>query len=159
MAYASQADLEIALGGAKKLLQLADYDGTGDLNNANVQANIIDWLEAEAATVRSKTEIKHEPETLASLDSGSLRKLRDVNAALSARAAHEKGAGGMQMPPHIAERAQRAEKFLEDLAAGTARLGRAVNGTAAAVNQPAKVVDFDPRGSGISIAGFKRGFR
>jgi hypothetical protein len=159
LAYCDQGDLEIAVGGAARLLQLADYGSTGDINNADVQATIAGWLEDEAATVRSKAEIKHDPETLANMDEASLRKLKDANATLSARTAYEKGAGGLAMPTQLEARAARVDKYLDELATGRARLGRVSGGTAAAINQPAKIVDYDSSKTGISIDAFKLGFR
>ena len=159
MAYCTQADLEVAVGGAARLLQLADFNQTGNINDAGVQSIISGWLEDEAATIRTKTEVKHDPETLANLDTPSLRKLNDANATLSARTAYEKGAGGFGLPEHLGNRAVRIEKFLDDLAAGSARLGRASGGTVPALNQPVGVVDYDPQGCGVSVTGFKQGFR
>lgn len=154
-AYATQGDLEIALGGAHLLRELADPNrsGTTDL------AIVTDYLESGAAEIRARAEIKHDPETLANLDTDSLRRLRDANASLSARIAYEKGGLGMAMPEHVERRAERAEMFLRDLAEGRQRLGRVAGGKSAAINQPAEVVEFDRDGLGISILGFKGGFR
>lgn len=153
--YCTEADLEIAVGGAKILAQLADPSGVGQPSAAVIQ----DYLESGAAEIRSAAEIKHDPETLANLDSDSLRRLRDANAALSARVAYTKGGLGLAMPEHVAGAADRADRFGDQLAKGERRLGRVMGGTAAAINQPAKVVDYDSTASKVSIAGFKRGFR
>lgn len=166
--YAQQADLEIALGGAAVLVQLADFNKDG-VADANVVA---DYLEGGAAEVRSAAEVKHDPETLANLDTPSLKRLIDANAGLSARIAYEKGGRGMAMPDWVRDRAERQDRFVERLARGEARLGR-VAGSAGAVTTQASdtgVVDQDPNGDGgtyrsgapasrISVAGLMRGFR
>jgi phage gp36-like protein len=168
MAYCTQPDLETALGGPRVLAQLADYnlDGVADA------AVVTDYLESGAAEVRTAVEVKHDPEVITALDSPSLRRLLDANAALSARIAWEKGGKGAAMPEWVRDRAERADKFLDDLAKGFRRLGRVAGGTQAAVTQAkvAGVVDQDPNGDGgldssgapaarISIAGLMRGFR
>lgn len=155
LAYCDQADLELACGGAALYRQLADPDNTG------VAQDLIttDYLETGAAEIRSALEVKHDPETIANLDQNSLRRLRDANAALSARTAYTKGGRGLAMPEFVEASAARADTFLDQLATGRRRLGRVAGGTAAAINQPAKRVDFDPLGTGISIKGFRRGFR
>lgn len=154
-AFCTQGDLEIGLGGAQVLKQLSDPGKTGSPQ----AAYITDYLEAGAAEIRAASEIKHEPEVLANLDSDSLRRLRDANVSLSARIAYEKGGLGMAMPEWVQQRAERADRFLEQLATGARRLGRVAGGKAAAINQPADVVDFDPDAQDISIAAFKFGFR
>lgn len=154
-AFCSKAELELAVGGAVKLRQLADPDNTGTA----VDAIVDDYLETGAAEVRSAAEIKHDPEVLKSLDADSLRRCRDANAALSARTAYVKGGHGQAMPPFVEAAAERADDFLDMLAKGLRRLGRVSGGKSAAINQPCGVVDPDALGSGVSIAGFRRGFR
>jgi hypothetical protein len=154
--FCTQADLEIAVGGAAVLRQLADPNRTGSPQPAIVT----DYLEGGAAELRSATEVKHDPETLANLDADSLRRLRDANAAISARIAYAKGGLGQAMPDYIRESAERAEKFADQLAIGQRRLGRVAGGTGAPINQPATIVDYDPGGHAISITAFqKNGFR
>jgi len=155
IAYCNQADFEIALGGAKVLLELADPNRTGtpDLNI------VTDYLESGAAEIRSYLEIKHDPETIANLDTDSLRLLRDANASLSARIAYEKGALGKGLPEFVASRAERTDRFMQQLAIGERRLGRVAGGTAATINQPASSVDYDPQAAGISVNAFRGGFR
>lgn len=164
--FAVQADLENALGGATVLLQLSDPNKTGQIQ----QPLVFDYLEDGAAQVRAAAEIKHDPEVLANLDTPSLKRLVDANAALSARTAYEKGGLGMAMPEWIRDRAERADKFCDDLAHGLRRLGRVAGGAVAAINQPTGTVDYDPNGDGgnnsdgspaarISMTGLKLGFR
>lgn len=155
VAYCTQADLEIALGGPDVLVQLADRDQDGVADPIVVT----DYLEGGASELRSAVEVKHDPETIAALDSDSLRRLRDANKWLSARLAYEEGGRGMAMPPQVEAGAARADKFADDLAKGYRRLGRVAGGKVAAINQPVGVVDPDPRGCGVSIHGFKKGFR
>lgn len=155
MAFCDQTALEYALGGASVLRELADLDGDGTADAAVVT----DYLDSGAAEVRAAAEIKHEPETLAALDAPSLRRLADVNAALSARAAYLKGGRGNAMPQFVAEAAARADTFLDQLARGERRLGRVSGGTTAAIGQPIELVDPDENAEGFSIAGLKLGFR
>jgi hypothetical protein len=152
---AMPADLERALGGADVLVMLADPARTGAADEEIVWA----FLNAGAAEVRERVEVKHDPETLANLDATSAQRLTDANSALSARVAWERGARGQAVPDHVESAAARAETWLTDLATGLRRLGRSKGGTPAALGQPVGVVDFDPLASGISVAGFKRGFR
>lgn len=154
-AYCDQADLEIALGGADVLVQLADWNDDGVADD-NV---VTDYLESGASEVRPAVEVKHDPETIANLDAASLRRLRDANAALSARIAYEKGGKGVAMPEWIRDRAERQERFLAYLAQGTRRLGRVAGGNVAALSQPAAIIDPDPNGCGMSITALKKGFR
>jgi phage gp36-like protein len=159
--YATQTNLEVALGGPSILLQLADLSQTGSLEDAGTQAAITDYLEVGASRVRAAVEVKHEPETIASLDAASRRLLVSWNADLSARVAWEKGGMGQVMPEAVQERADRAIADLDRLAAGTLRLGRVADGTSAGINQEADgEVDYDSLGIGMSIQGLKNsGFR
>ena len=61
------------------------------------------------------------------------------------------------MPEHLAADAARADKDLDDLKNGLIKLSRAAGSAQPPINQPAKIVDFDPCGTGISRKGF-RGF-
>lgn len=168
MAYCVQSDLETALGGPRILTQLADFNQDDVADTAVVT----DYLDSGAAEVRSAVEVKHDPETVATLDTASLRRLVDANAALSARIAWEKGGKGAAMPEWVRDRAERTDKFLDDLATGHRRLGRVAGGTVVATTQAQNVgvVDQDPIGDGgvdtsgvptnrISIRGLMRGFR
>ena len=156
IAYCSAADLEVALGGAAVLVQLADPGQTGTADAGIVQ----DYLESGAAEIRPFVEVKHEPETIANLDSDSLRRLRDANAALSARIAWEKGGMGQAMPQTVTNRAERTEQFCRDLSMGVQRLGRVAGGTQASLGQNVQVVDSDPYGHGTTVASYRsNGFR
>lgn len=157
--YATQADLEIAVGGAKRLLQLADFGRTEDINNAAVQSVIQGWLADGARMVRQRALVKHDAETLANLDADSAVQVRDWNASMSARTAYERGSGGLAMPEQLGARAARADRELAELARGEIRLARVSGGTATAINQIVGVIDFDASSQGVSIAGFRRGFR
>lgn len=164
--YCSQADLELAVGGAALLVQLSDPGKTGQAQ-PSIVAN---YLMGGAAEIRTAVEVKHDPEVIANLDEPSLRRLIDANAALSARIAYEKGGKGMAMPDYVEKAAERADRFLDQLGKGERRLGRVAGSTAAAVSQATGIglVDYDKtataaldpsKAAGVSIAGFKRGFR
>src|ERR1051326_1409074 len=155
MGFCTQADLEIALGGAAILTQLADPDRIGSPDEAIVEG----FIEDGAAEIRSVFEKKHDPEILDNLDNDSLRLLRNINSKLSARLAYERGGMGQAMPDHIKEAASRADSMCAEIGNGTRRLGRASGGKVAAINQNPGVVNFDEGGHGVSIEGFSRGFR
>lgn len=151
----TQADLELAVGGARELRQLADPDGTG----SPVASIVADYIDTATAQVRSAIEVKHDPEALAAMDTPSQRLLKDLASALAARTAYVKGGRGMAMPEYVEAAADRADETLDRIAKGLRRLGRVSGGTAAAINQPAASVDHDELGAGMSVAGFKKGFR
>jgi len=153
--YCNQTDLEIALGGADVLVQLADRDGTGVADAATVT----DFLESGAALVRSVVEVKYEPEAIASFDADSLRLLRDCNKWISAQIAWLEGGRGQAVPDRVAEQAEQCRVRVDEIKTGERRLGRIAGKTPIAIGQPVGIVNFDPNASGISIAGFKRGFR
>lgn len=169
-AFCTRADLEIAVGGADVLRQLSDPNRSGQPQ----ESIILRYLEEGASELRTASEVKHDPETLANLDPDSLNRMRTANTALSARVAYEEGGRGLAMPDYVERRAERAETFIEKLRTGEARLGRVAGGTSAAINQDVGGVDYDSqdtlsksRGlggpgstSGVSIAAFRaNGFR
>ncbi len=155
MAYSSQSDLEIALGSAAVLVQLADPNGTGTADFSIVT----DYLESGAALVRSVVEVRHEPETIANLDADSQRLLRDCNKWLSARIAWIEGGQGQTCPERVEQMADKMETVIDQIRTGERRLGRASGGTAAALGQAVGVLSYDPDASRVSIAGFKLGYR
>lgn len=150
----SIADLERLLGGALVLRTLCDPNRTGQTDLGIAQS----YIDAGCAEVRERVEVKHDPEVLDTLDTVSSQRLRDAATALAGRIAYERGAQGQAMPSKVESAAARADAWLVDLADGRRRLGRGSGGTAAALNQPAKLCDPDPSGTGISRAGFARGF-
>lgn len=158
-AYCAPFDLEIALGGAADLLQLSDPNRTGNINDPGVVAIIAEYIESEAAIIRGIIEVKYDAETIAALDAPSLTLLRTINKWRSARTAWIEGGKGQGAPPRVAEKAKEMDGYVDDLKAGRMKLGRVAGGGTAAINQPAKLVDPDPDGTGISRAGFSLGFR
>lgn len=151
MAFATQADLEIALGGAASLAELSTPDGQLSADPATVD----DYLESAAGQIRSVIEVKYEPETIANLDADSHRILRDINKWLSARIAWLEGGRGQAIPPYIEAQAEKCETWLMEIRTGERRLGRVVGGRSAALAQPIGVVDHDKYGTGVSITAFK----
>ena len=154
-AFCTQADLEIAMGGAANLLEVSDPTKTGQIQTTIVT----DYLETGAAEVRSITEVRMDPETLAQMDTDAMRLFIGANAALSARIAYEKGGLGQSMPEFVRENAERQERMLQQFRDGQRRIGRASGSKIPAINQNPGVVDYDKTGSGISITGFRKGFR
>lgn len=155
VAYCTQAELEIALGGAAVLVQLADPNMTGTADATTVQ----DYLESGAARVRSVVEVRYAPEVIAALDSDSLRLLRDLNKWFSAQIAWLEGSRGADVPDRVQAQAEWADKTLAEIRTGERRLGRVSGGTVPALSTVVASVDHDPLGTGVSVAGFKRGFR
>ncbi len=155
IAFCDESDLSIALGGDDVLVQLADRDGDGIADPTVV----VDYLESGAGTVRAAVEVKHEPEAIALLDASSLRHLRDLNKWLSASIAWLEGCRGQAIPQRISEQRDWVNEELDKIRTSERRLGRVAGGTVIAMSQPVGVVDFDPLACGISVAGFKRGFR
>lgn len=151
MAFASQSDLEIALGGASQLVQLADPDDTG----AAVSATVTDYLESAAGQIRSVIEVKYEPEVVANLDADSMRILRDINKWISARTAWLEGGRGQAIPDYVNAQADKCETWLMEIRTGERRLGRVSGGKAPGLTQPVGVVDHDRLGTGVSITAFK----
>lgn len=156
MAFCNQADLEIALGGAAELVQLADrdQDGVADLSV------VTDYLESGAAVVRAAVEVKHEPETIAALDADSLRHLRDLNKWWSAAIAWLEGSKNQAMPERLREQREWVQQELDRIRTGERRLGRVAGGKAAALGQFVGNVDHDPCRTGVSVASLRKfGFR
>lgn len=155
-AWCSQADLEIALGGPSVLVQLSDRNGSGVANAAVVA----DYLGSGANYIASKIQIRHSAEALADLDDGAVQLLRDWNKWWSAGVAWDEGAQGQAMPPSLAKMVDRVEAQLEAVRTGKAVLGRSAGSKQAALSQFVGVVDHDPGGHRVSIAGLKSsGFR
>ena len=150
-AFATTSDLEIALGGASQLVQLADYDKDGTADSAVVT----DFLESQAGEIRSVIEVKYEPEAIAALDAASSRLLRDINKWKSARQAWLEGGRGQAVPARVQQEADRSDQMLMEIRTGERRLGRVAGGGAPALAQPIGVVDHDSDGSRVSIQAFR----
>lgn len=151
MAFCNVSDLEIALGGAAQLAQLATPEGQIAADPAIVD----DYLESGAGQIRSVIEVKYEPEIIANLDADSMRLLRDINKWISARIAWLEGSHGQAIAPYIDQQADKCEEWLQAIRTGDRRLGRVAGGRAPALTQPVGVVDHDRLGTGVSIAAFK----
>ena len=150
-AFATQSDLEIALGGADQLRQLSDFDRDGTADPAVVT----DYLDSQAGEIRSVIEVKYEPETIASLDAASYRLLRDINKWKSARQAWLEGGRGQAVPDRVQQEADRSDQMLMEIRTGERRLGRVSGGNAPALTQPIGVVDHDKDGSRVSVKAFR----
>ena len=155
IAFCSAGDLEIALGGPSVLVQLADRDGDGVADPDVVK----DYLESGAATVRAAIEVKHAPEAIALLDSDSLRHLRDLNKWWSASVAWLEGSRGAAIPDNIKDQRDWVNQELDRIRTGERRLGRVAGGKQAGISALVGVVDHDPGGHRVSVAGFRKGFR
>lgn len=148
------ADLTRYLGGGHVLRTLADPNKTGQVDTAIAQS----YLDAGCGRVSQRALVKYDAETLDALDTESAQTLFDMALAQAARTAYTRGGQGQVMPDNIAEDARRADKDLDDLKNGDIKLSRVSGGVEASITQPAKIVDYDPDGKGISRLGFV-GFR
>ena len=156
ISYCLTSDLEIALGGADVLAQLADRNGDG-VADTDV---VTDYLESGAASVRAAVEIKYEPEAIALLDSDSLRHLRDLNKWWSASVAWLEGGRGQAMPANVKEQREWVNQELDRIRTGERRLGRVAAGVQPSLGQAVQVVDSDPDGHGTTVASYRSaGFR
>jgi phage gp36-like protein len=155
LTYCTQTDLEIALGGALVLVQLADPNNTGTAD----EDVVTDYLESGAAIVRASVNKKFTPESIENLDAASRRLLRDCNKWLSAQIAWLEGGRGEAVPQRVADQAERVREMVDRISTGELTLAVVSGGTQPALSQPIGVMSYDPLGCGISIAGFKRGFR
>lgn len=143
------------LGGAQSLRQLADPLKTGQADTAIVQG----YISSGIARALGKASIKHDAETLANLDAASTLNLTDIALGQAARFAYERGGQGQVMPPRLEAAVARSDADLADLVEGRLRLSRVAGQPAAALSESCGVMDYDSLGTGISITGFRRGFR
>lgn len=153
--YPTQAELERKVGGAFALVELSGSN-TGVADSTFVDS----CLMAGRAAVRGAVMVKHTADVLDALDAETTADLRRMAVIYAARAAWSDGAGGQAMPP-VFETIDLpwAAGELEKISTGRRFIGGAGGKAEAALRQPVGVVVLDPLGQGVSIEGFKRGFR
>ena len=153
--YPQQADLERKVGGGSNLAQIANavYGSAGFI------AFVDSCLAVGRGAVRQSVEVKHEPETIDTLDTETTISIRRAATVKAAEAAWNDGTGDLALPDKLAAEIAAMNSYLEEIATGHKRLGRAAGFPGAALGQPVGVVNYDPQGCQISINGFKRGFR
>jgi len=147
--FCKQIDLERALGGAAILAQLSDKNGSGNID-AEFVSFVLDAGSMDIASYIQKA-----------VDIGSLQEPYQLSlvfktADCCAFRAWLRGAYGQGIPQHIQSSYDLAIAWAKDVGDRVATLGTTPKPT---LDPPAELVDFDPRGEAISIAGFKKGFR
>lgn len=145
--YFEKADLTRAVGGSKALVKLLDKDKDG-IADAELVDGIIDDACAEMASLIEKNV------SLAGLTAPWPRVLVSKSSHIGAFLAWGEGSEGQAIPEWIQSRYDAAYRWAKDAGAGDASMG-IVNRPA--LDPPAKTLDPDPYGQGVSIAGFKRG--
>lgn len=145
--YFEKADLVRAVGGAKTLDKLLDKDGDGYADPPLVDG-IIDDACAEMASLIEKNV------ALAGLAAPWPRILTSKSSHIGAFLAYGEGTDGQAIPDWVQSRYDAAYRWAKDAGAGDASMGLIDR---PALDPPAKTVDPDPYGHGISEAGFKRG--
>ncbi len=147
--FCQQADLERALGGAAQLVQLLDKDGD-NVADADMVAQVID---AAMSEISSYIQVVVDLTTLvAPYPFALVSKTADVAAFYAWRY----GAYGQAIPENVVQGYDKAVSWSQDVAAKKATLGAVRKQV---LDQPVGVRDFDPLGSKVSIAAFKKGFR
>ena len=147
--YCTQGDLERALGGAAVLVQLLDKDQDG-LPDPDAVNDVLDAGTSEIASyIQRKISldaiVQPYPLTL-------VFKTSDVCAFH----AWARGSERQAAPPNVAASYDAAIRWAINVGDGIATIGEVVKAT---LDPPAKLIDHDPNAIGMSIAGFKRGFR
>lgn len=145
--YFEKADLARAVGGAKVLVKLLDKDKDG-VADASLIEGIIDDACAEMASLIEKNV------ALAGLKAPWPRILSSKASHVGAFLAWGEGSEGQAIPEWVQSRYDAAYRWAKDAGAGEASMGVIDR---PALDPPAKTLDPDPYGQGVSIAGFKRG--
>lgn len=146
--YCSQADLERAVGGAAQLRQLLDKDGdnVADLDLVNMCLNTASG-EIASYLINIDLDTVVEPFT-----SALVAKTADIAAYYAWRY----GGYGNPIPELVKSDRDEAIAWAKDVGKKYATLGEREKPN---LEDVVGVIDFDPLGQGISVKGFKRGFR
>lgn len=145
--YFEKADLVRAVGGSKALIKLLDKDKDG-IADAELVEGIIDDACSEMASLVEKNV------ALSGLTAPYPRILVSKSSHIGAFLAWGEGSEGQAIPEWVQTRYDAAYRWAKDAGAGDVSMGL-VNRPA--LDPPAKTLDPDPYGQGVSIAGFKRG--
>ncbi len=149
MLFFTQADLERAAGGAAVIVELLDKDKDGVADSDQVAAVI------EAGSNEIATYIQVSVE-LSSLAPPYPRALVLKAADIGVFHAWVRGSEGQAVPPNVQAVYDAAVRWAVDVGRRRATLGVIPK---PGLDPPAKLVDADPDGLGISRRGFARGFR
>lgn len=147
--FCTQADLELAVGGASILVQLLDKN-KDNIADASMVFQVLDAASNEMASYIQVTV------DLATLSSPYPLSLVTKTADLAAFYAWRYGADGQSIPDNVLQGREAAVRWGQDVATKRAALGVVPK---AGLDQVVGLRDFDEGGHGISVAGFKRGFR
>lgn len=143
----TQAQLELACGGAPTLVRLARARDANDPAYAAFIAaiqNIADsWAYSNAQVYAAVSDPTTQTAPI----------LSEMALAVGVWWAHYKGSGGQEIPPGVAEGLRLAKEWFEDLKAGGVSLGtEATPSTSAGLTQ----VDVDPAGQRMTRATLDR---
>jgi hypothetical protein len=137
----TQAQLEIAVGGAADLLKLADKSGTGSLSSASCQAFIAEVQAAAAGEMYSILQVAFDPadSTFPAADF-----VKQNALTIGVYWAWHKSTGGLAVPEKVETAKDKAIATLEKAKDGFRSLGTADDPTS---NAGAENVDLDTTGT------------
>ena len=147
--FFEQSDLERAVGGAAQLVQLLDKD-KDDVADLDMVRQVQDAASNEIASYIQPIidlDALEAPYPLA-----LVFKAADAGAFYAWRY----GSYGQGIPDHVIQAYDAAIRWAQDVGQRKATLGFSPKPT---LDPPAKLIDHDPLGVGVTVAGFKRGFR
>ena len=138
----TQAQLEIAVGGASQLLQLIDRNGTGDLSSASCQGVIAEIQRAATGEVLSILQTTFDPS-----DPNVVGADFVIQSALPIAAfwAWQKGSGGIAVPDEVKNERREAQSAVREARDGMRALAtdtdpeRNLAGPTVKVNWPGAV--------------------
>jgi len=143
VSYSTQADVELRVGGAARLVQLLDKDGDGVADAALVTA----CLTQANSEVDAAIQLRH------SLPLASTPAILTAHeASLAAYYAYQFGSDGQGMPPAVRQMAEDARGFLTDVADGRRTLALSVK---PATDLDVQQIDPDPNLDRVSRASLK----
>lgn len=149
----NQGQLERAVGGADKLLQLADRRRTGNINDPVAQAFICEVMSDANNEVNGYISLAVD---MADPRLQTAPMLLRYEKAIAARIAYRRGTGGLAMPPEIAAEADDAMDELQKIA--DRKKGLALRGGVGSSSQPIQQVPDDPTRPFFSRRGPRRRF-
>lgn len=147
--FAKQSDLERALGGAQILAQLSDKSGNGNIDPGFVLFALDAGTADIAAYIQKAVDLN-------SISEPFPPSLVFKTADCCAYRAWVHGAYGQGIPPGVQQAFDLAIAWAKDVGDRVATLGFVPK---PALDPPAEEIDPDPLGQGVSVRGFKRGFR
>jgi phage gp36-like protein len=147
--FFTQADLERAAGGAAVIVKLLDKDEDGVADADHVEAVLVAGSSEIASYIQKTVELSS---LTAPYPSALVLKAADCGVFH----AWVRGSEGQAVPPNVQALYDAAIRWAVDVGRRQATLGVVPK---PGLDPPAKLVDADPAGMGISRRGFARGFR